>query len=236
MVDCEFMKNMKTRHIYLALMLALGAAHASAAPSLTIESAAPIGAVAEVPGYPSPQGDYASFFRPENIAQGKSVIVSSTIVGYPAIHNMEFLTDGNYGNGSSWIAGGPVSEITVDLGGDFLLSSVVFGRDRLLTGFSDRSPGQFTVAVSLDGLSYATVMDSSALVFSGVLVAGQGVRSTFDPVQGRYVKLSLSNSAAAVDEVEIFSAVPEPTSQTLAFSGLLLVALRKKKKRVSSTQ
>jgi len=113
--------------------------------------------------------------------------------------------------------------MTINFGNIQTFDTLSFGRDRL-GGFTDRNPGQFTISISNDNSLFAQIFDSALFGFSGTLGGGQTVQVEFSAVSAQYVKLQLSNSGAAIDEVEIkhsIAAVPAPAAIWLFGSGLL---------------
>lgn len=179
------------------------------------------------PGYAPPQCTARPFDTSSDVAfsgNGTALpaVAGSTLAGHPAIHAAQFVNDGFYGNGASWIAGSADSWIKIDLGQPTLIDGVRFGRDR--TGkFDDRDPGQFVVEVATqdgvyadgddsgDALEYTPVYDSAQDGFSGSIGWARTVWAGFAPVTARFVKLRVSNAGAAIDEIEVnpaMSAVP----------------------------
>ncbi len=208
------------------LMCASGLLLSLSANAATVELVAPspiTGAVMNEPAYPSAQGNYAAFTNLQNIALGSDVAVSGTIAGFSAIHDAAFLTDGNYGNGRSWIGNGANSFLTVDLGSVRSFSALAFGRDRLGV-FDDRNSGQFSIFTSDDNITFTQILDSSMFGYDGNTVPGMSVLASFGDTQARYVKLQLTSSGAGVDEVEILSSVPVPAAAWLFGSGLIALA------------
>jgi hypothetical protein len=239
----DAMKKIHPAAMLVSLLVgtALNSANAATVPSLdVVPSSAITGPLNTQLGYPQPfQGAYAAFSNPANIALGASVMVSGTIPGFQTIHDAAFLTDGNYGNGRSWIGDSSNAWLTIDLGKVQSFDALSFGRDRL--GFyNDRNPGQFTISVSNDNISFAEVFNSVNFAFSGFLGAGQTLQAGFSEVNAQYVRLQLSSLNggmsywAGVDEVEIknsTSPVPVPTAVWLLGSGLAgLLGIRGRKK------
>ncbi len=221
-------------HVWLLALAALLGPLSAQAATLGIVASSPItGPLSNDGVFVTAQGDYRGYTNPGNLALGASVAVSGTIFGYSAIHNPAFLTDGNYGNGRSWIDNAPNSWLTIDLGGIETFDILTFGRDRL-GSFDDRDPGQFSISVSNDNSIFTQVFDSSSLAFSGLLAFDQTVQAQFDAVSARFVKLSLGATGAAIDEVEIMhsvSAVPVPAAAWLFGTALVgLVGISRKRK------
>jgi F5/8 type C domain len=212
-----------------------GSAYAAPVQSICFVSSSPItGSTNGQVGYSYYQGTYAAFTNPQNIALGATVMVSETIPGFPTIHNATFLTDGNYGNGRSWIGDGSNSWLTINLGSIQSFDTLSFGRDRR-SYYDDRDPGQFTISISDDNSLFTQIFDSKTFNFSGFLGAGQTVQANLSKVRAQYVRLQLADVGAAVDEVEIqnsISSVPLPTALWLFGSGLVgLFGTRIKRKK-----
>jgi len=87
---------------------------------------------------------------------GAIASASSCLPGH-AIHQIEHLNDGQYGNSYSWIAAGDTGEwAQIELPEITAVDRVVFSRDRNGT-FSDRLPVRCEVCISLDGAAWETV-------------------------------------------------------------------------------
>ncbi|MDO5309346.1 MAG: discoidin domain-containing protein [Planctomycetia bacterium] len=89
-----------------------------------------------------------------------TVNATSCISGY-AIHSVENLTDGQYGNDHAWVSADPASyeapqEITLNWEEPVRFDTVVFSRDRN-GGYKDRMPMELEVCVSNDGLTWTSV-------------------------------------------------------------------------------
>ncbi|MBQ9813265.1 MAG: discoidin domain-containing protein [Thermoguttaceae bacterium] len=132
----------------------------------------------------SPAIDELLVFGPtdesDNLARRKDVKVGATscIEGY-AIHRIENLVDGKFGNDHSWVAANnPTFDapqaITLDWTEPIEISKVVFSRDRLRQ-YADRVPTSLEIAVSLDGENWTTVANirgTSADAGSGLTIYG----------------------------------------------------------------
>jgi hypothetical protein len=92
--------------------------------------------------------------------RGAKATASSSLSGY-AIHQVQHLNDGQYGNGRSWIAAGAQREwAQIELPQPATIARVVFSRDRE-GRYSDRLPAAFEVRLSLDGAEWSTVFKSA---------------------------------------------------------------------------
>ena len=79
------------------------------------------------------------------ISEGGKASASGTIAGY-AIHRIEHLNDGKYGNSQSWICDGPTGWVRVDFSKPERIERVVWSRARD-GGFGDRVPLEYIVEV-----------------------------------------------------------------------------------------
>ena len=96
-------------------------------------------------------------------ADGAKATASSCLEGH-AIHQIEHLNDGQYGNAYSWIAAGTGEEWgQIELPEPVAVDKVVFSRDR--TGvYRDRTPVSFEVRLSLEGTEWETVAKAASKV------------------------------------------------------------------------
>ena len=113
-------------------------------------------------GTTQPGIDEFEIFGPagkDNLAlaeRGAVASASSVIAGY-AIHKVEHLNDGKYGNDHSWIAASNKSQwVQIELPHPATIARVIVTRDR--TGrFHDRIPEVFEVLISQDGRQWQSV-------------------------------------------------------------------------------
>jgi hypothetical protein len=222
---------MNTKNLLVALALpAILAAGIACGATITAVPASPFsGPSICKDSYPEPQCLARPFDTSENLAWSGALSASPAVgydvaLGFDGIHRPEYANDGFYGNGASWVSDSPGSWIKIDLGVSSLIDRITFGRDRL-GDFDGRDPGQFVVSIattensyangddSNDELEYIDVLDSSALGFSGIVTGPETIAASFDPVLARYVRLTVTNAGAAIDEIEVFAAdasVPLP--------------------------
>lgn len=189
---------------------------------------------------------------PTNLALGKTAFALDELgLGTHFIANV---TNGSYGNSSSWIGGGATGVdgpfIGVDLAGTFAVDGIAFGRSNVLAGdpcgggvCTDRTLGLYT-------LQYTRVASpTSALVTTGDATTGwvdigtldygaaggtnysfpsRRHRFEFDPVAASGLRLIVPatglGGGTAIDEIEVYAA-PTPEPSTILLMVLGLVAL-----------
>ena len=183
------------------------------------------------------QGDNLGGPVPDNAAlasNGGVPVASSPSPHFPT-HAIVKLNDGIYGNSNSHINGAVPSPAWsgVILPSDLFITSVAFGRDNLGT-FSDRSLGIYTMQFTTNGGTSWT--DIGTLDYSASGGFSQGLRHEYEisqgggPVNGDGIRLLLSSSAIAIDEIEIYgSVIPEPSSLALLALGLIGLLLRRRR-------
>jgi hypothetical protein len=235
-----------------ALMCAAAVGMSSGAHAAVISAgafASPfIGPVQCQSGFTSPQCTFRAFDTSGDLAFSGGpafpAIASSTIPVASAIHQAQFINDGFYGNGRSWIGDTANAWLKIDLGSVQTVNQVTFGRDRL-GSFDDRDPGQFKIEFALtdaifasgdssnDAIEYTiSPIDSSALGFSGSINGADTVLVDFHstPVAARYVKMTFASLGAAIDEVEV-SMIPEPSSLALLGGALAAFGLTRRRRK-----
>lgn len=165
------------------------------------------------PGFAPPQCTAQPYNTSQNLAFGRPVVATSTIGGFPTIHAAAYVNDGFYGNGASWIGATANSSVTIDLGQEFWITRVSFGRDR--TGsYNDREPGQFTISTSVDNVAFAPQFGSAAHAFGGIINGAETVEARLAPVRARWIRLTAGNAGAAVDEIEVYGSIGPPATVT----------------------
>ena len=124
-----------------------------------------------------------------------------------AIHKVEHLNDGRYGNGRSWISNEPGRGwAQIELPRTVRVGLVVWGRDRE-EKFTDRVPTRYRVEVSLDGHAWQTV--------AGSWDRGDGYRPAADVAKLRTERDTLAARLAALEKPPTVYAgtfrAPDPT-------------------------
>ncbi len=100
--------------------------------------------------------------RPQNVAPGAKITVSGTLPGY-AIHKPQHLTEGQFGNGHSWISNEPGRGwVVLEFPATVRIDRVVWSRDRTEPpSYRDRIPTGYVIEVSLDGKAWTAVAGSA---------------------------------------------------------------------------
>ncbi len=147
---------------------------------------------------------------------------SSVIEGY-AIHKIEHLNDGWFGNRASWIAGSMPAWAEIDLGQVYAINKVRLSNDRLLE-HQDRLISELRILVATD-------YDANSAADSWKAVAeykGNGFiglkEMVFEPVRARWVRVYMAPSTPGkapetvprLDEIEVFEAKPTPENDLSA--------------------
>jgi len=147
---------------------------------------------------------------------------SSVIEGY-AIHKIEHLSDGWFGNRASWIAGSMPAWAEIDLGQIYEINKVRLCNDRLLE-YQDRLPSELCILVATDydadtdANSWKTVAEYKGDGFTGLK------EFVFEPVCARWIRVNITQStpgkipqaAPRLDEIEIFEAKLTPENDISA--------------------
>lgn len=194
-------------------------------------SAPPVLEIVDHAPYIGPQVDFgSSAYRPYDTSQNlayqgngfaKPAVAYNTIVGW-SIHKAWFANDGNYGNGRSWIGiwdGANFRDLTwvkIDLGRSVVIDEIRFGETRLQC-YDDRTAVTFRLGVAStdavyaegdetnDDVEYTEIASSDALGYDPDSMGGCRTLSIrFDPVETRFVKISVTGNGTRIDEIEVF--------------------------------
>ena len=183
----------------------------------------------------------------------KAAVAKDVIPGYPTIHRPEFLNDGFYGNGTSWITNSALSWAKIDLGRSVDITSITFGRDRRGI-LSDRHLSRLIVEVaatdnvyangddSNDSVEYTQIFDSANSGGVPWFGTSHTLQLAFNsPVQATFVKLTVGGHGADIDEFEIFgnaagniASVPEPSTLAAFGVGLFAVGFHRRRSKPES--
>lgn len=157
-------------------------------------------------------------------------------------HSIAGLNDGVYGNSNSWIGTNPDNTFAgVALGGLFPVDRAAWGRDNL-GSFSDRTDGTYTLQYTQVESPSATTPDSDwttigSLFYTDFYQKGLRHLYEFDTVYATGLRLvldaTIQDRQIAIDEFEIYQAVPEPATWMLAMlgaAGLGLVSRRRRRR------
>ncbi len=101
--------------------------------------------------------------KPENVAlasRGTKTKASGSLMGF-AIHKLEHINDGRYGNSFSWISNEPGRGwVELELPQESEIDRIVWSRDREPAQFKDRTAKEYVIEVSTDRAKWHTVAGS----------------------------------------------------------------------------
>ncbi len=180
---------------------------------------------------------------------GGVAFAQDVIPGFPAIHAIDHLNDGEYGNSNSWIGlnTGAPSFAGVAFEQPFKIDRIAFGRDNggEATVFTDRVAGVYTLQYTTDEV----LVDAMGLLINNpqwfdiadLTYSATGPTAfpndpflrhewSFNPISGvTGVRIGVSNNFIAIDEIEVNAIVPEPaTAALLAVATTCLIARRRR--------
>ncbi|QNN22847.1 hypothetical protein HED60_11405 [Planctomycetales bacterium ZRK34] len=195
----------------------------------------------------APAIDELELYGPDaalNLARLDGVVIraSSLIKGY-AIHRIEHLNDGAYGNDHSWVAADQRDQwVQVEWPSAVRLSRVVYSRDR--TGrYTDRMPTGVEVRISLDGKQWKTVADTCPPFMHGVALPANGTIQTDQLLRyafGHEERTWLSSGASKTDPTTRALSAMADMIERLAAKGVNVDAERAQlaafRKRVSAAE
>lgn len=157
--------------------------------------------------------------------------------GYPAHDSIGNLNDGLYGNDNSWIGETAGSFAGIAFNSAASIDRIAFGRDN--TGaFADRSGGAYVLQYTTVANPNALTLDTDWVTVGNIWLDGDNLTSadrheySFAPVTATGVRLLVGGvgvaSGRAIDELEVYAAIPEPASAGfLALSAALLMRRRR---------
>ena len=94
------------------------------------------------------------------LASGGAIATATSSLADVAIHKLEHIHDGLYGNSHSWISGqAGQGQVQIELPEHATIDRIVWGRDREQT-YSDRVPSQYLIEVADEPQQWQTVVDS----------------------------------------------------------------------------
>lgn len=148
-------------------------------------------------------------FARHNLAPSGTAFAKD-VLNHPG-HSIASLNDGQYGNGSSWIAGTAGSHAGIRFETPQRISRIAFGRDN--TGaFADRAAGfyalQFTAAPdpTAPGAVWTTFAGVDIRVMAGITNAASRHLFRFEPLTATGVRIVPGSPEAAIDEIELYPA------------------------------
>ncbi|NQT39038.1 MAG: hypothetical protein HQ581_16185 [Planctomycetes bacterium] len=159
-------------------------------------------------------------------------------------HSIAGLNDGAYGNDNSWIGTDPDNTFAgIALGGMFLVDRVAWGRDNggEATVFNDRTDGTYTLQFTQVANPDETTLDDDwttigSLFYTDFYQDYSRHLYEFDTVGATGFRLVLDatrqDRQIAIDEFEIYQAVPEPSAfaiWAIALAGLAWYGRRRRK-------
>ncbi|EMI42894.1 protein containing Coagulation factor 5/8 type [Rhodopirellula sp. SWK7] len=157
------------------------------------------------PEYSNSNGYRQPFENDANVALGARVSATSQYSDFYGIGN---LTDGHYGNGSTFIAGTSNTSVTIEFDQTEHFDTLTYSNERMNASVNGRRATEFTIEVSSDGKNFLEVFDSNdtvnASVDLGYLSPNSTVQASFQPVNAKYLRFFSPTSGYRIDEIEVF--------------------------------
>lgn len=158
--------------------------------------------------------------------------------GYPAHDSIGNLNDGLYGNDNSWIGETAGSFAGIAFSASASIDRIAFGRDNTGVIFPDRAGGAYTLQYTTVSSPNAATPDGAWLTIGHIWHDGDTLDTmdrheySFAPVTATGVRLLVGGvgvaSGRAIDELEVYAAVPEPSATAvLMLAGLGLLRRRR---------
>jgi hypothetical protein len=199
-------------------------------------------------------------FDTNNLATGTGATAfAKDVSSFGGVHQISELNDGVFGNSNSWIGGSDPSFAGINLNGSFSIQSVAWGRDNnnnppypapANPPYGDRNRGIYTLQyttvsspneltsdtgnattgwLTIDSITYAANSPQNAdrHRYSFPAVTATGIRLITDPTSPTTVSAS---DFIDIDELEVYSTVPEPAGVGLMglVAGLGLLQRRRR--------
>ncbi len=138
---------------------------------------------------------------------------SSLLPGF-AIHRVEHLNDGWYGNSASWISAGEPSWAQIDLGSVHRIDKVRIGSEHS-PHFGDRAATAVRILLAQQPTASAGEASGEWRVVGnrGGPPTRQTTTFTFTPQEARIIRIEVAASEggnARLDEIEVYEAAPHP--------------------------
>lgn len=156
-----------------------------------------------------------------NLALASPAVKLSASGTYPdsALHKLEHLNDGRYGNARSWISNERGRGwVEIDLAEPAQIHRVLWGRDRE-GGYKDRLSTVYSIEVLSESNTWHQVAGQAPR--RPAVNSRQNV-DRFPPVQARFVRfniLATTGAEPALDELEVYSTESPPRNLALATLG-----------------
>ena len=164
---------------------------------------------------------------PDNVANAPGAVAFAKDVfagGGAASHQIDHLNDGLYGNSNSWIGGSVNTFVGVDLNGLGEIDSIAFGRSNVTGGdpcgggvCTDRTAGDYVLQFTTVPAPDASTPDGNWTTLDSVTytgAAGEHLRHaySFGTVDATGIRILVSSSASAIDEIEVYRPGPDTLS------------------------
>jgi mono/diheme cytochrome c family protein len=148
---------------------------------------------------------------PRNIALaslGTRATASGTLAGF-AIHKLEHVNDGLYGNSHSWIADAPTGWVQLEFPQAVRIDRVVWSRDRSgsANAYRDRLAVGYRIEVSTNGRDWTVVADSSDRLPVGARLSTPSVEG-LPPAQAAEVRRLAARAEELDREITGLSVTP----------------------------
>jgi len=153
--------------------------------------------------------DELQVFAPsgENVALGGKPSASGTLPGY-AVHKLEHINDGKFGNGRSWIAGGTKGWVQIEFTKAHNVNRIEWARDRE-GRFSDRVAVDYQIELSADRKNWKVVAHSGEREPFGGKADPNAFITKLPAAKAERARALLSESAAARSKISALESGPK---------------------------